>query len=77
MTKNKIKIKSTLIKPPYQWRTTEGTAVYDYRSAHTKINPNWRWWKPWINRFLSVPAGWRLLFSIKGKIELNIKPTWY
>lgn len=71
-----MEITCTMIKPPYRWRTTEGTVVYDYHSAHTVKNPNWKWWKFWIERFISVPAGWIASFSIKGKIELDIKSTW-
>ena len=72
-----MKVKCTMVKPPYEFRTIEGYTVYDYHSAYTAKNPNWQWWKPWIERFISVPAGWRALFSIKGNIELSEKPSWH
>ncbi len=70
-------IKCSMVKQPYKFRTTEGTVVYNYHSAHTVKNPNWKWWKMWIERFISVPAGWRAIFSIKGNIELSAKPNWH
>ena len=55
----------------------KGTAVYDYRSARTEVNPKWRWWKPWIERFLCFPAGYYLWFEICGTLDLDNMPDWH
>ena len=72
----KVKVTCNLIKPPYKFVCTNGSAFYEYSSAHTKLNPNWKWHKPWITRFLSIPAGYKLYVSISSKIQLDNKPEW-
>ena len=71
-----MKTAATIIKAPYRFRQTDGTIFYDYRSAHTRKNPKWKWWKFWKERFISIPAGYQAKVFISGNIELDIKPTW-
>ncbi len=55
----------------------KGTAVYHHRSARTEINPKWKWWKPWIKRFLCFPTGYYLTCEICGTNGIDNAPEWH
>lgn len=66
----------TTLTELYRFKTKNQKISFDYHSAYTKLNPKWRWFKPWVQRFISVPAGYHMHVEINGRLELNIHPVW-
>lgn len=66
------------VKYPVKTKQKEfkGAVVYYFKEARTEQNLKWRWWKPWVKRFLYFPEGYYLSFETCGTAELDNTPIW-